>query len=80
MFSLYILKVYVLLKMEDNLKFNLQMYGYNTRSENNLFIQGLNTARYQNSVINMATKLCNKSPERIRILNNFRCFKKELKL
>jgi hypothetical protein len=77
--SLYILEVLCFIrKLEGNLKCNFQMYEYNTRGKNKLYIQACNTALYQNSVINKASRLYNKLPERIRTLNNFRRFRKEV--
>jgi hypothetical protein len=79
--SLYILEVLRLIKkLKGNLKFNFQMYDYNTRGKNKLFVQGCNKTLYQNSVMNMAIRLYNKLHERIRILNNFRSFNKDVKL
>jgi hypothetical protein len=79
--SLYILEVLCFIKkLEGNLKCNFQMYNYNRKGKNKLFIQACNTALYQNSVINKAIRLYNKLLERIRTLKNFRCFKKEVKL
>jgi hypothetical protein len=79
--SLYILEVLCFIKkLEGNLKCNLQMYDYNTRGKNTLFIQACYTALCQNSVLKKAIRLDNKLPERIRTLKNFRCFKKEVKL
>lgn len=79
--SLYILEVLRFIKkLEGNLKFNFQMYDYNTRGKNKLFVQGCNKTLYQNSVMNMAIRLYNKLHERIRILNNFRSFNKDVKL
>jgi hypothetical protein len=54
------------------------MYDYNTRCKNKLSKDV--TALWQNSVLNMAIRIYKKLLERIRILNSFRCFKKEVKL
>jgi hypothetical protein len=67
--SLYILEVLCFIKkLEGNFKCNFQIYDYNMRGKNKLFIQACNTALYQNSVINKAIRLYNKLPERIRTL------------
>jgi hypothetical protein len=45
--SFYILEVLCFIKkLEGNLKYNFQMYDYNTRGKNKLFIQACNTALY----------------------------------
>jgi hypothetical protein len=44
-----------------------------------LHIQGCNAALCQKSAVHMGTKLYNKLPERLKGLNNFKGFKKEVK-
>jgi hypothetical protein len=63
--------------MRDNLECNFQKY--NTRGKNILYIRTCKTALFQNNVLNRASRLYNKLLERIRILENFRSFKKEVK-
>jgi hypothetical protein len=46
---------------------------------NYTYIQTCKWALFQNKVLNKASRLYNKLPERIRILENFRSFKKEIK-
>jgi hypothetical protein len=72
---------YVLLKkLNDNLECNSQKYHYSTRGKNKIYIRACKTAVIQNSVLNMASRLFNKLPERIRILENLRSFKTEVKI
>jgi hypothetical protein len=79
--SLYILETLSFIrKLKDNLKCNSQRYEHNTRGKNKLYIQACNTALFQNNVLNKASRLYNKLPEIIRTLENYRCFKKEVKL
>jgi hypothetical protein len=59
--------------MRDNLERNFQKYEYNARGKNKLYIWACN-------VLKKASRLYNKLPERIRLLENFRSFKKEVKL
>jgi hypothetical protein len=78
--SLYILETLSSIKkLKDNLECNSQRYEHNRRAKNKLYIQACNTALFQNSVLHMASRLYNKLPERIRTLENYRCFK-EVKL
>jgi hypothetical protein len=80
--SLYILETLSLIKkLKDNMKCNSHRYEHNTRGKNKLYIQACNIALFQNSVLNKASRLYNtKLPERMRTLENYRCFKKEVKL
>jgi hypothetical protein len=67
--SLYILVTLCFIKqMRDNLERNLQKYEYHTRGKNKLYIRACKTALFQNNVL------------RIRLLENCRSFKKEVKL
>jgi hypothetical protein len=63
----------------DSLERNSQIYQHNTRGKNKAHIRACKTAFLRNNVLNNATRLYNKLPERIRVLDNFRSFKKEVK-
>jgi hypothetical protein len=79
--SLYILvSLCFIKKLNDNLECNSQKYHYSTRGKNKIYIRACKTAVLQNSVLNRASRLFNKLPERIRILENLRSFKKEVKI
>jgi hypothetical protein len=73
--TLYIGNTKFYQKIKDYLECNSQKYEHNTRGKNKLYIQACNTALFQKN-----SRLYNKLPERIRILENYRCFKKEVKL
>jgi hypothetical protein len=63
----------------DSLERNSQIYERNTRGKNKVHIRACKTAFLQNNVLNNAIRLYNILPERIRVLDNFRSFKKEVK-
>jgi hypothetical protein len=74
--SLYILVSLCFIKeLNDNLECNSQKYHYSTTGKKKIYIQAYKTAVLQNSVLNMASRLFNKLPERIRILENLRSLK-----
>ena len=78
--SLYILEVLCCIKkFKGNIKHNFHIHGYNTRGKIELHTQSCNTALFQKSVVNMGVKLYNRLPERIKTLNDFKSFKKEVK-
>jgi hypothetical protein len=52
---------------------------HNTIGKNKVHTQACRTALFQYNVLNNAIRLPNKLPERIRVLENFRSFKKEVK-
>jgi hypothetical protein len=58
---------------------NSQIYQHNTRGKNKVHTRTCRTALVQNNVLNNAIRLYNKLPERIRVFENFRSFKKEVK-
>jgi hypothetical protein len=78
--SLYIFVTICFIKqLNDNLEYNSQKYQYSTRGKNKAYIRACKTAVLQTNVINMASRLYNNLPEKLRILDNFRSFKKEVK-
>jgi len=73
---LYILAVLCFIKkFKGNLKHNFHFHGYNTRGKTYLHTQSCNKASFQKNV-NMGIKLYNRLPERIKIMNDFKSFKK----
>ena len=61
------------------MKNNSEIHGHNTRRKQGLHIQQFNTALYQKSIMNMGIKLYNKLPIRIKQLDTYKSFKKEVK-
>ena len=51
----------------------------NTRSKYNLHTQFLNTSFFQKSVLNVGVKLYRYLPSKIKKLDNFNCFRREVK-
>jgi hypothetical protein len=65
--------------MGDNLERNLQIYQLNTTGKKKIHICACKRALFQNNALHNAVRLHNKLPERTRVLENFRSFKKEVK-
>jgi hypothetical protein len=79
--SLYVLEVVCFgKKYKGNLKHNFAIHEHNTRGKYDLHTQFCNTSLFQNSVINMGVKLYKYLPSKIKKLENFSCFRKEVKL
>jgi hypothetical protein len=67
--SIYIFVTLCFIKrLKDTLECNSQKYQYNTRGKNKLYFRVCKTALLQNNVLNMTSRLYDKLPERIRIL------------
>ena len=78
--SLYILEVLCFIKeCHGNLKQNCGMHGHNTRNKLDLYTGYCSTIWYHRSVTNMGIKLFNKLPVQIKQLDNYKCFKREVK-
>jgi hypothetical protein len=67
------------MQVGDSLERNSQIYRHNTRGKNKVHIRACKTALCQNNVLNNAVRLYNKLSEKIRVLETFRSFKKEVK-
>jgi hypothetical protein len=52
---------------------------YNTQRKMDIHIQSYKTDIYKNCVINMGTKLYHKMPDYIKLMDNYKAFKNELK-
>lgn len=79
--SLHVLEVLCYIKKYNgNVKQNFMIHEDNTRSKYDLHTQLCNTSLFQKSVINMGTKLYKYLPSNIKQLNNFKCFRKKVKL
>ena len=66
-------------KYKGNLKHNFVIHEYNMRSKYNLHTQFCNTTLFQKSVLNMGFKLYNFLPSKIKKLDDFNRFRKEVK-
>jgi hypothetical protein len=78
---LYILEVLCFInKNKKYLNKNCDIHNHNTRSKSDLHIQSCNTPQYQKSVINMGIRLFNNLPDRIKMVDNYKSFKREVKL
>jgi hypothetical protein len=79
--SLYILEVLCFInKNKKNLNNNCDIHNHNARSKYDLHVQSCNTTQYQKSVINMGIRLFNNLPDRIKVVDNYKSFKREVKL
>jgi hypothetical protein len=58
---------------------NSQIYQHHTRGKNKIHIRACRATLFQKYVLHSAVGLYNKLPERIRVLESFRSFKKEVK-
>jgi hypothetical protein len=77
---LYILEVLSYVKKyQGNLKQNFGIHGYNTRNKLDLHTCYCSTILYRGSVKNVGFKLFNKLPVRIKQLDNYKGFKREMK-
>jgi predicted enzyme involved in methoxymalonyl-ACP biosynthesis len=80
MTSLYILEVLCFIKKHKNdLKRNCEIHKHNTRSKYNLHTQSYNTSLLQKSVLHMGSRLFKHLPLRIRNVDKYNQFRKEVK-
>ena len=78
--SIYVLEVLCyIIKYKGDLKHNCEIHEYNTRSKYDLHTQFRNTSLLQNSVLHMGVRLYKRLPLKIKKLDNFNQFKKEVK-
>jgi hypothetical protein len=79
--SLYVLEVVCFIKKyKGNSEHNFAIHEHNTRGKYDLHTQFCNTPLFQKSVINMGIKLYKNLPSKIKKLENFKCFRKDVKL
>jgi hypothetical protein len=64
---------------EGDLKHNCEIHEYNTRSKYDLHTKSHNTSLLQNSVLHMGVRLYKHLPLKIKKLDNFNQFRKEVK-
>jgi hypothetical protein len=62
------------------LEHNSQVHQYNTRRKLDIHVKLQQTEIYKNSVINMGTKVYNNLPKFLQKTDDYKAFKKELKL
>jgi len=78
--SMYILEVLCFTKKYNgNLKKNCDIHEHNTRSKYDIHIQPHNTSLIQKSVLHMGARLYKKLPTRIKNLDKYNQFRKEVK-
>jgi hypothetical protein len=79
--SLYILEVTCFIrKYCQSLEQNSKVHNYNTRRKMDIHVKFHNTEVYKKSVINMGTKVYNNLPGFIKEIDDYKAFRKELKL
>ena len=79
--SLYIFEMLCFLKNhQGHVKQNLEIHGHNARKKYDLHTRHCSTILYQKSVTNMGMKLFNKLPIQIKQLNDYKGFKREVKI
>jgi len=77
--SLYVLEVLCFLKKyKRDLKQNFVINEHNTRSKYDLHTQFCDTSLFQKSVLNVGVKLYKYLPSKIKKLENFNRFRKEV--
>jgi len=78
--SIFVLEVLCYIKKyKGDLKHNCEIHEYNTRSKYDLHTQSRNTSLLQNSVLHMGVRLYKCLPLKIKKLDNFNQFRKEVK-
>jgi hypothetical protein len=79
--SLYIFEVTCFIrKYCQSLEQNSQVHQYNTRRKLDIHVKLQKTEIYKKSVINTGTKVYNNLPKFLKEINDYKAFKKELKL
>jgi hypothetical protein len=80
-FFIYMLEViYFIRKYCQYLQQNSKVHKYNTRRKMDIHIKLQKTEIYKKSVINIGTKVYNILPNFLKEINDYKAFKKELKL
>jgi hypothetical protein len=78
--SIYVLEVLCYIKKyKDDLKHNFEIHKYNTRSKYVLHTPSCSTTLLQNSVLHMGVRLYKCLTLKIKKLDNFKQFRKEVK-
>nr|AGM32821.1 hypothetical protein [Coptotermes formosanus] len=58
---------------------NSNFHGYDTRRKDDFYIFQCNTSLYEKSVVNMSIRLHNSLPSELKVLGDFKKFKRALK-
>jgi len=78
--SIYIVEVLCYIKKHrDNLKKNCEIHDHNTRSKHDLHTQSHNTSQLQKNVLHLGVRLYKQLPWRIKNIDNYNRFRKEVK-
>jgi hypothetical protein len=67
-------------KYRQSLEQNFKVHKYNTQRKMDIHVKLRNTEVYKTSVINMGSKVYNNLPGFIKEIDDYKAFKKELKL
>jgi hypothetical protein len=79
--SLYIFEITCFIrKYCQSLEQNYQLHQHNTRRKLDIHVKTQKTELYKKSVINMGTRVYNNLPKYLKEINNYKAFKKELKI
>jgi hypothetical protein len=79
--SLYVLEVVCFIKKyKGAMKHNFAIHEHNTKSKYDQHTLICNTSLFQKHVMNMGVKMYKYLPSKIKKLENFNCFRKEIKL
>jgi hypothetical protein len=78
--SLYVLEVICFIKKyKESLEQNIHIHIHNTQRKLDLHVQYCNTVLFRKSVLNTGIRLYNKVPDHIKMRDNFKSFKRDLK-
>jgi len=78
--SLYIFEGTCFIRYCQSLEQNSQVHQYNTRRKFDIHVKLQKTEIYKKSVINMGTKVYNNLPKCLKETDDYKAFRKELKL
>jgi len=79
--SLYIFEITCFIrKYCQSLEQNYQVHQHNTRRKLDIHVKTQKTELYKKSVINMGTRVYNNLPKSLKEINDYKVFKKELKI
>ena len=79
--SLYIFEITCFIrKYCRSLEQNYQVHQHNTRRKLDIHVKTQKTELYKKSVINMGTRVYNNLPKSLKEINDYKVFKKELKI
>jgi len=80
-FFIYIFEITCFIrKYCQSLEQNYQVHQHNTRRKLDIHIKTQKTELYKKSIINMGTSVYNNLPKSLKEINDYKVFKKELKI